>query len=85
MYFLGIPCRAVGSGSGIVTPAAQIAVVLQVQSLAPKFPHALGIAKKKKSKCISFLKVFTMGMHLRSQNVYILYILVYFYEYLYSQ
>ena len=36
----------------IVTTAAQVTAVTQVQSLAQKLPHASGVAKKKKKKKI---------------------------------
>ena len=37
----------VGQGSGGVTVVAWVAAVAQVQSLAPKLPHATGTAKNK--------------------------------------
>ena len=37
-------------GSGVVTEAAQVAAVAQVQSLAQKCAHAMGPAKKKTNK-----------------------------------
>ena len=42
-------CGALGKGSRVV-PAAQVAVVLWVQSLAQEIPHAEGTAKKKKKE-----------------------------------
>ena len=38
------------SGSGIVTAAAWVTAVAQVQSLARELPHATGEAKKRKKE-----------------------------------
>ena len=40
-------CGAVGQGSGVVTAAAQVAAVAQVQSLAQQLPYAVSMAKKQ--------------------------------------
>ena len=38
-------CGAEGEGSGIVTAAARVTAVVQVQSLAQELSHATGVAK----------------------------------------
>ena len=43
-----VPCGTVGWGSGVVTAAAWISAMAQVQSLAWELLHTMGIAKKKK-------------------------------------
>ena len=45
---LGYPGGSENKGSGVVTVAAQVAVMMHVQSLAWKLPHATGTAKKKR-------------------------------------
>ena len=45
---LGYPGGSENKGSGVVTVAAQVAVMMHVQSLARKLPHATGTAKKKR-------------------------------------
>ena len=45
-------CSTVGEGSGTVTPAAWVAVVVWVQSLAWELPHDVGANKKEKKKSI---------------------------------
>ena len=45
-------CGVAGYGYSIVTAAAWIAAVAQVQSLAWELPHAAGVTKKKKTKNI---------------------------------
>ena len=40
-------CGEVGWGSSIVTAAAWVAAIAQIQSLAQKLPHATGAARKK--------------------------------------
>ena len=42
------PHGATGYGSGIVIAVVWVAAVTWVQSLAPKLPHAMDAAKKKK-------------------------------------
>ena len=37
-------------GSSVVTAEAQVATVARVQSLAQKYPHAVGVAKKNKER-----------------------------------
>ena len=39
-----------GKGSSIVTAATWVTAVALVPSLVQEFPHAIGIAKKKKKK-----------------------------------
>ena len=46
----GVPCGAVGSGSGVVPAAAWVTAVACVQSLAQELPHSMSAAKKKKEK-----------------------------------
>ena len=48
-------CGTTGSGSGIVTAAAQVAAVAQVQSLAQELPHATGHGQKNKIDYLSFV------------------------------
>ena len=44
------PCGTEGYGSCVVTAMAQVIAVVWGQSLAPEFPHAADVAKKKISK-----------------------------------
>ena len=46
-FFSEFSCGAVGQGYGIVTVSAQVAAVVQVQSLAWELTYAMGAAKKQ--------------------------------------
>ena len=47
---LKFSCGVVSYGSSVVTAAAQVAAVVQVQSLAWELPQAVDAAKKKKKE-----------------------------------
>ena len=46
--FEELPCGTVGYGASVVTAAAQVAAVMQIQSLVQELLHAVVAAKKPK-------------------------------------